>query len=134
MRRAFLLVALLCTICLKGTDAQEPEHPTPEIVSIVQLLGAPEKFEGHTVMVVGFLRFGFHADILYLHKEDFDNLIDKNGLSISRNPQVVDQMKKLEKSYVQVAGVFTAKHKGELGITSGTIESVRFVIHWPPNR
>ena len=79
-------------------------------------------------MVVGFLGREGDGAILYLHKEDFENQIYKNGVWISRNTQVLDQTKKLDKIYVQVAGIFTTKHKGELGVTSGAIESVKLIV------
>jgi len=62
----------------------------PTGVTLVQSIANPEKFNGRLIRVVGFLRLGFEGNVLYLHREDYENAIFGNGIwgrSHTRNNQ-----------------------------------------------
>ncbi|MBF9140172.1 hypothetical protein [Hymenobacter properus] len=48
-------------------------------VSLVKLIANPEKYDGKTIQVIGFLNLEFEGDAIYLHKEDFDQGLTRNG-------------------------------------------------------
>ncbi len=98
-----------------------------ESVSIVNLIASPEKYDGKPVIITGFLALDFEGSAVYLHKEDYENSIYKNGLWCS-----IDLVKyrPLDHKYVCIEAVFDAKGKGHLGLWSGQIKEVRRV--WEP--
>ena len=52
----------------------------PLDVSMIQLLGTPEKFDSKFIRVYGFLRLEFEGKALYLHKEDYSQGLTKNSV------------------------------------------------------
>lgn len=65
---------------VKGYFPKPGPDDTVQDVSLIQLIAQPEKFEGKRVRFIGFLRIEFEGNAIYLHREDFDHGITKNGL------------------------------------------------------
>src|SRR5215471_15964166 len=84
------------TMCFAGQASTK----SAELVSMVQLIASPEKFDGKVVQVIGFLRLEFEGDVLYLHADDYKNRINKNGLWVSRNKTMTDSADQLNMHYV----------------------------------
>jgi hypothetical protein len=116
---AALLAATLPTFTGRSQAAEMPED-----VSMVQLIAAPEKFDGKVVRVVGFLSLEFEGVGLYLHREDFQNETG-NSLWI-HPPEKTDPS--LSRHYVQVVGTFEAKAGGHLGAFPAGIGNVTKII------
>jgi hypothetical protein len=97
---------------------------TPQDVGMVQLLGAPEKYDGKLIRVIGFLSLEFEGVGLYLHREDFQNGTG-NGLWINP-PEKTDP--NLGRHYVEVVGTFEAKAGGHMGAYPAGIRNVTKLI------
>src|SRR6266404_9792094 len=110
------LIALLgvITVLLLGhINAQEPTD-----VTLIQLIANPDKFDGRLIRVIGFLRLEFEGNVLYLHREDYENAILGNGIWVDVTPA-------LTMNYVLPEGVFSSGDRGHMGMWSGTIKQVR---------
>jgi len=120
MRRV-LALALVMSIAAGALAA--------ESVSIISLVTNPEKYDGKAVIITGFLALDFEGSAIYLHKEDYEYSIYKNGLWCSISEV---KYKSFDHRYVCMEGVFDAKGKGHLGLWSGEIKDVQRV--WQPVR
>jgi len=96
-------------------------------VSIIDLISQPEKYDGQEVIVTGFLSLDFEGSGIYLHREDYENSIYKNGLWCDID---VVENKKIDHTYVSLEGIFDAKGKGHRGLWSGRLKDIRRV--WSP--
>ena len=94
----------LIVVLTGGTCGAQQQQPLR--VSLVQLIATPERYVGKQVSVVGFLVFGFEGDWLWLHKEDYDNGINANGVRVERTKDMARDLEKLHRNYVHVVGVF----------------------------
>jgi starvation-inducible outer membrane lipoprotein len=117
-----LSLAVLLLIVLARPTASSGS--VPEVVSLVQLLAAPAEFDGKTVLVTGFLRLEFEGNCLYLHKDDYEHLITKNGVWIVRNEIINAKADTLNMHYVVIAGTFSAKNKGHMSLFSGSLGNI----------
>lgn len=88
------------------------QSQAPHAVSFVQLLADAGKFDGQLVAVTGFLGLDPpDGNMLYLHKEDYDNGILLNGIGIEVSRQMWADREKLDMNYVIVVGVFRSGEK-----------------------
>ena len=94
-------------------------HDEPASVSMVQLLATPERYEGRLVRVKGVAHFEFEESVLYLHREDAENMNGSNGLWLSTGGH-----DELSDVFVIVEGRFTARSHGHLGAWPGEIRDV----------
>jgi hypothetical protein len=92
-----------------------------EAVSMVQLIAAPQQFDGRKVRVSGFATVEFEGTALFLTREDMRYLNTKNGLWLDLGSE---DRRTMDRRYVRVYGVFTAGMKGHRDAYSGTIQSV----------
>jgi hypothetical protein len=98
-------------------------------VSIVQLLSTPALFEGKRVQVVGFLHLEFEGDAMYLHREDYEAAITRNGLWVNFRPGMRN-LSKLSDRYVLLEGVFTGTSRGHMGMWSGSLGDIDQLQLW----
>ena len=77
-RRVLMVALLLCAAVAFGISAKAGDMP--QDVSIIQLIATPEKFDGKFVSLIGFLCIAFEGDSIYLHREDLEKGIPRNGL------------------------------------------------------
>jgi hypothetical protein len=108
------------TLLAAAIPAMAAPNETAEDVGMVQLLGAPEKYDGKLVRVIGFLSLEFEGVGLYLHREDFQNMTG-NALWINP-PEKTDPS--LGRHYVEVVGTFEAKAGGHMGVFPAGIRNV----------
>ncbi len=109
-----LLIALLLpsSVCL-GLDE-------PEIVSLVELLGSPKQFDGHKVRVMGFLAFEEESAMLYLHREDYEHDLVKNGIALRYGRGC----RHLNLVYVILDGTFVSSPDPHRDIHTGFLEDI----------
>ena len=119
-----LLLIFVGLVALARPTASSLPPPLPEVVSMVQLIATPEKFDGRQILVAGFLRLEFEGNCLYLHREDYEHLILKNAICIVRNPVINAQSNTLNMHYVVLLGTFNATRKGHLSLTSGSLTDI----------
>ncbi|WP_202839236.1 hypothetical protein [Luteimonas saliphila] len=105
-----------------------------EDVSLVQLVASPERYEGKMVMVSGFVNLEFEGNGIYLHKDDYEHGLNKNGLWLNANECKRDDARKFTNGYALVIGRFTSQRQGHMGLWSGEIQDVKSCTAWPPSR
>ena len=132
-RVAYLAMAVFGCLAIGPNPAvrgAQSDQREPLGISLLQLIATPTAFEGKRVRVVGFLRFEFEGDALYLHREDFEHRITKNAvwLDIQRTPEQGN----LSGSYVLVEATFDDEGLGHGGLFSGTLRRVSRLQRWPP--
>src|SRR4051794_20900429 len=73
-----------------GNAPAEEEKPgsspqQPLSVSLLQLIATPDAFDGKYVRVHGFVRIEHEGTAIYLHREDAELMLTKNGLWLAAN-------------------------------------------------
>ena len=131
------IVAVCVLLCsssnaqIRGYFPKPGPDDTVQDVSLIQLIAQPEKFEGKRVRFIGFLRLEFEGNAIYLHREDFDHGISKNGLWINvPSDMTKNQHLEVNMRYVICVGVFRAGGRGHMGMNSGEISDVRRLQFW----
>ena len=102
----------------------------PTDVTLVQLIANPEKFDERLIRVIGFLRLAFEGDVLYLHREDYENAILGNGIWVNVTPEITKERVTLNLHYVLLEGVFSSSNRGHMGMWSGAIKQIRRAELW----
>ena len=118
-----LLLAFLFVVQVRATE--------PVDVTLVQLIANPEKFDGKSIRVIGFLRLEFEGNELYLHREDYENAILGDGIWVDVTPEMTKQKETLNMHYVLLEGTFSAGDRGHMGMSSGSIKAIRRAELWP---
>ena len=96
----------------------------PLDVSLVRLIANPKDYDGKVVRVIGFMRLEFEGDGIYLHQDDYQHSIYKNGLWIGASEDMHKRKAELDQKYVLVEGTFNAKMTGHMGLWSGSIQKI----------
>jgi hypothetical protein len=122
------LIALVCVITILLVAPIQAQEPTD--VTLVQLIANPEKFDGRLIRVIGFLRLEFEGNVLYLHREDYENAILGDGIWVDATPAIRKQSTELNMNYVLLEGVFSSGDRGHMGMWSGTIKQIRRAELW----
>ncbi len=127
----FGILASNSTAQMKGYFPKPVPDDTAQDVSIVQLIAEPQKYNGKRVRLVGFVRIEFEGNAIYLHREDFQFGITKNGLWVDIPRDMTKQQQEaVNMHYVICAGVFQASNHGHMGMYSGAIEDVGRLQVW----
>jgi uncharacterized secreted protein with C-terminal beta-propeller domain len=124
-------VTLLLFLCPSGIGSNSPQIRDVQQVSILQLIVTPERYDGTTVQVEGFLNLEFEGNALYLSENDYIHHLSKNGLWVTRNSVINEKFRKLNSHYVIVLGTFDAKNKGHMSMNSGSLENISSADLWP---
>jgi hypothetical protein len=134
MKRVVIGVSglLFCALCHLAASAASTEVQArsssadrPLHVSLIQLIARPGDFNGEYVRVAGFYRHEFEGNALYLHREDYEQGLTKNGLWMHGKPEY-------NLTYVLVEGRFNAKRLGHMDLWSGEIGAITRLVPWPP--
>ena len=120
-RFAFLILAVLI---LSTSVLAQDQNPPPPIVSLVQLLSSPEKYDGKHIAVMGFLTIGQENNVLYLGKNDYDNALLPNSVWIELSDGMIKNRNELTMKYVRVVGVFHQGHSGRSRVFVGGISGI----------
>jgi hypothetical protein len=124
------LIAFVCLMSVLLVAPLQAQEPTD--VTLIRLIASPEKFDGKLIRVIGFLRLEFEGDVLYLHREDYENAILGDGIWVDVTPVITKQSAVLNMNYVLLEGVFSASERGHMGMWSGTIKQIRRAQLWRP--
>lgn len=130
---AWLAPLLLLTGCSQAE--LPPVHGSEPIdTSLVRILADPGQFEGRVVRVIGFCSIEFEGNALYLHREDYEQGISKNGVWLSLGNELPSAREDLASSvhekYCIVEGRVTARDTGHLGMSSGAIRDITRLDFW----
>lgn len=123
-RFSAILAAGLVVACHR-TDAPEPAPS----VSLVQVIAAPQTWNGKLVRVIGFLRLEFEGDALFLHEEDFVHKILANAVGVDLDREFPERAK-LGMNYVLIEGVFIASDPRDASAYVGKISRIRRAEIW----
>jgi hypothetical protein len=94
-------------------------------VSIIQLVANPQLYDGKRIRIIGFLHLEFEGNVIYLHREDFEFGLTKNGLWID-TPRDMNrnQIKAVNDHYVICTGTFAANMHGHMDLNSGEMTHI----------
>lgn len=92
---------------------------------MVELIAAPEKFDQKLIRVDGYLRLEFEGDALYLHKDDAEAGLTRNGLWLSLDDNAKAALKACKNnSYVSLQGRFALRESGHMGLWSAGLREL----------
>jgi hypothetical protein len=94
------------------------------LVSIVELLGAPDLYNGKRVRVSGYVHIYFEDSGIYLHKDDLTYNLFENGLWVDLAKGF--DPTQCQDSYATIEGTFKAGvggHRGMWGVTLDNVNS-----------
>ena len=117
------LIFLVCAIAVLLVAPMKAEEPTD--VTLVQLIANADKFDGRLIRVIGFLRLEFEGNVLYLHREDYENALLGNGIWVDVTPAMAKERAALNMNYVLLEGIFSSHDHGHMGMWSGAIRQIR---------
>lgn len=123
--KVIVVCYLLCAFAVEGQNSQKALK-----LSLLQLIAVPEKFDQKLVSVQGFLEMSREGDLLYLGREDSENMISHNAIWVRRTEQTGRNRATLNESYVTVVGKFDANFKEHWGDPTGGISDVEDVKVW----
>lgn len=115
-------------------DAQRagssPQQPLS--LSLLQLIATPHAFDGSYVRVYGFVRIEHEGTAIYVHREDWEHMLTKNGLWLVANDVTPEGSKEamVNNRYALIEGRFSAQRNGHGGLWSGSIEEITRMIPW----
>jgi len=98
-------------------------------VSIIQLLARPEVFDGKRVQVEGYIHLEFEGQGIYLHQEDEQRSLYRNGLWVEFQTDSTYKTP-CQDRYVLIEGTFRARHHGHMGLWGGAITSITRCMPW----
>jgi hypothetical protein len=136
MRRFLRLFSIGLVFLLTAPHFLAQDRTTP--VSLVQLLATPEKFDGKTVTVRGYLdsvggRGDISAHFLYLNREDAENMLG-NAVVVVPSHQMRRDEEKVNHMYVTLTGTFHTVLTVN-GSSASAIKEVQSCTIWSdPNR
>ena len=107
MKLKIIIVFLLVLVfCYSYTDEVQ-------IVSIIDLISNPEKYDGKKIQVIGVARFEFECNALYLSKESFIYYLSKNALILEGSPDFkpIKDIDEYHGKYVLIEGYFYKNQK-----------------------
>lgn len=126
----YKIVRLLALFVVVSSVAYSNAATQVQNVSLIELLIQPEKFDGRTIAVVGFLETSFDGSLLYLHREDSENWILENAIWVHRNELMDKNQGSLNRKYVKVIGKFKVGYKEQLGDPPNGFSEIRDIKLW----
>jgi hypothetical protein len=114
-----------------ATNGNKISQSAQKDVSLINLIATPEKYNGRQIRIIGYLNLEFEGNGIYLHKDDYDNGISKNGLwvEMSMDSTRLPEIKKSIKKYVLMEGTFDLSG-GHMGAYSGSIKDITRLEIW----
>lgn len=141
--RFFAIIFFVFGILTTGLSQNENDTIKKEIVrpfdlgisentSLIRLIATPEKYDGKTIQVIGYLHLEFEGNAIYLHKEDYENGLSENSFWVSFSKQITKQKNIMDFSdkYVIIIGTFKMDDKGHMGMFGGTLENIVRLDTW----
>jgi len=118
--------------CLKDNNLHLKEGVTSSVdfnVSLVRLIATSERYHERKVQVEGFMNLEFEGDAIYLHKEDYERGLTKNGFWVTFSDKLDrKEINKLNKGYVLIEGTFNKDRCGHMGLFGGEIYEITRII------
>lgn len=129
-----LVTLVLLAIFLSPLSVDATENANT--ISMIRLLANPSQFQGHLIIVEGYLSYLPEGDqeqaYLYLSKDNFEHDITSNSVSVRLPSFALQQIEKYSEEYVEITAEFDATNKGPWGLSSGTLKNVvEIKLHGP---
>jgi hypothetical protein len=101
----------------------------PQLVSIIQLINNPEKYNNKRVGLKGFFNIAIEENVIYLSKADYENANTKNGiwLSVSKEFMKSQNIDPPYNGYISVEGTFLKNKKNSNSHFSGTLTNIDYM-------
>lgn len=103
------------------------EHDTTCVLfapSLIEIIARPELYDGKQVRVTGFANLEFEGNSLYVGREDYLQMLFRNGLWLDISDTLARRFSKQLPGYFVVEGEFSSRDHGHLGMWSGAIKNV----------
>ncbi len=134
MKMRAILIAFIVSACTNAFANPRLRLEATD-VSLIALLANPERNEGRIIRVIGFLSSAETQEIsIYPWREERRLFDASNEITLTAPAEValVQRLSELDASLVLIEGRFTAKRKGHLALSAGSIEEIRRVDVWDP--
>lgn len=140
--RNFILVFFLFGFWTSGMSQNKNDSLKNEIVrpfdlgiyentSLIRLIATPEKYDGKTIQVIGYLHLEFEGNAIYLHKEDYEKGLSENSFWVSFSKKIEKKnIMDYNDKYVIIIGTFKMDKKGHMGMFGGTLENIVRLDTW----
>ena len=128
-RHVFFVLVILSLVSVCSPEANTP-LAIPTVVSVIQLIATPEKYDGKLVSVIGFLRLEHEGYLLYLSKQDYDNVVLADALWVDATEDMGRRRGQLELRYVKIVGTFRAGHEKRNLFSPGGITDIQNGQFW----
>jgi hypothetical protein len=125
-----LIKCVLIALCLTSGFAAGTVRHDAMGVSLIRLIAAPQEYANRVVRVMGYLKIEFEGNAIYLHQEDREHGLYKNGLWLEAPGEMMKELQKLSGRYVLIEGVFEPKNTGHGGLFSGAIIDINRAQAW----
>lgn len=124
------LVAALVLRAVASPDGSAADQPAD--VSLIRLIADPDRFDGRRVRVHGFVRIEHEGTAVYLHRDDCEHMLTRNGLWLAANDTTPAGSPEaaVNGRYALIEGRFSAKAKGHNGLWSGSIGEISRMQPW----
>jgi len=129
--KIYFVIFIMSIMCSLNVKAQQKDGPIS--ISIISLLANPEKYNGQTIRIVGYVSIEAEGTAIFLHREDKVHSIFKNAIALHLNSRDLDKSKKLNANYVMIEGVFDS-NTGPMGLYGGSIHSVQRAVAMLPGK
>lgn len=96
--------------------------------SLIELIGAPERFRGRWVRVIGYVVLEFEGTAIFLHEEDYARGLVRNGLwlDVDRNGASLPP----RPGYAVVEAQFDPDQHGHMALFSGGLRRIGRLEAW----
>ncbi|MFN7045674.1 MAG: hypothetical protein ACK4M1_10805 [Flavobacterium sp.] len=128
MKLKFILLTLI--IIVTGCACKNTSNINElELVSMMQLINTPEKYDGKKIEIRGYFIIAFEESVIYLNKTDYDIANTKNGiwLSVSKEFMKSQNIELPYKGYICIDGIFIKNKKNSTSSYSGTLKDIDYV-------
>jgi hypothetical protein len=128
---AVLLGGFIISSSARG---QANSDKPPQLVTMIELLGNPARYDGKLITVRGFLEMwkpprDVASSILYLHEEDATFLL--NGIAVVPTSEMLERFDSRNRRYVSLTGEVAVTATGSEGTIVG-IRNIQECEPWPP--
>ena len=91
-----------------------------QVVSLINVIANPEKYDGKCVRLTGVLRVEFEGNALFLNQESYKNDIYVNAVTLTFHKHIKDffgDISELNGKYLSIEGIFTNEDINQNGAT-----------------
>jgi hypothetical protein len=126
---AFGMRRLFAALMLSGLGLANV-HAETRVVPMNELIAEPQRFDGQTIRVVGFLRLEFEKNGLFLMREDYNNTVTEHALWLDLKNAQLRSSSKLNHGHVIIEGRFALADKARGGKWGGALTPVSSLRMW----